>query len=147
MVISFETWSHISRAMFDFLYGLHEERPLHPVVPRHAMCDPHKTVESNNIPFPCAYCLYTRHMSHCTECHDCMVGTSGSSVGAALLYNVWEASFLSLCSTSQHHNLSVWRSDLSCCQGGSPNPSETRTANCFFAWWTIEHLADSICEC
>lgn len=138
--------NHISRALFGFLYGLHEKRPFYPAAPQHAVCDPHKTVERNSSPIPRVHCLYTYHMSHCAECHHRWAGTSTSSVGAGLLYNVWDASFLSCGATSKHHNLSVWRSDLSCWQGGTPSPSETCTVDCFFTWWTTVHLADSICE-
>lgn len=96
-----ETRSHISRACFSFLHGLHEKRPFSPAAPQYTMSDPHKTVKRNNSPSICAYCLNTYHMSHRTECHHCMVGTSTSSVGAALLHNVWDASFLSRCSNLQ----------------------------------------------
>lgn len=70
---------------FSFLYGLHEKRPFSPAAPQYAVCDPHKTVKRNIGHSLCAYCLYTHHMSHRTECHHRMVGTSTSSVGAALL--------------------------------------------------------------
>lgn len=86
---------------FSFLYGLHEKRPFSPAAPQYAACDPHKTVKRNNGPSLCAYCLYTHHMSHRTECHHRMAGTSTSSVGAAPLYNVWDASFLSRCTNLQ----------------------------------------------
>lgn len=117
---------------FSFLYGLHEKRPLSPAAPQYTACDPHKTVNRNKGPSLCAYCLYTHHMSHRTECHHRVVGTSTSSVEAALLFNVWDASFLIAAPTSNHHNLSVWRSDLSRWQGGTPSPTKTCTVNCFF---------------
>lgn len=86
---------------FAFLYGLHEKRPLSPAAPQSTECDPHKTVKGNNSAGLCAYCLYTHHMSRRTECHHRLVGTSTSSVGAALLYNVRDASSLSRCTNLQ----------------------------------------------
>ena len=58
-------------------------------------CVTHITVKRNNSRSLCAYCLYTHHMSWHTECHHGEVGTSTASLGAARLYNVWDASFLS----------------------------------------------------
>jgi len=77
---------------FSFLYGLHEKRPFSPLRPS-TPCVTH--IKQSKGPSLCAYCLYTHHMSHHTECHHLMVGTSTSSVGAALQYNVWDASSLS----------------------------------------------------
>lgn len=95
VVTSCKTASHISRACFSFLYGLHEKRPPPPAVLQYAMGDPHKTVQRNTSPSICAYCLNTYRMSHHAECHRCTVGASTPSVGAALPYNVWDASSFS----------------------------------------------------
>lgn len=83
---------------FSFLNGLHEKRPFSPAAAQYATCDPHNKAKRTTL---CAYCFYTHHMSRYTQCHQCIVGKSTSSMGAVLLHNVWDASFLSCCTNFQ----------------------------------------------
>lgn len=123
--------SHL-KGIVSLPYGLREKCPICPALALNAVCDPHKTVKRNKAPILCAHCLYTHHMSCCTECHHCMVGKSTSSVGEALCIMCWMHHPSASAPTSNHHNLSVWRSDLSCRQGGTLNPTKTCTVNDFF---------------
>lgn len=95
MVISCKTRSHFSRALFFLPLWVAWKTTF---LPQYATCDPHNTVKRNNL---CAYCFYTHHMSRHTQCHQRVVGTTTSSMGAVLLHNVWDASFLSYCTNVQ----------------------------------------------
>lgn len=116
---------------FSFFYRLHEKHPFSPAEPHYAVCDPHKTEGTAR-----AYVL--------TVCTHIICHTALSVIIAWWGHQpLWEQLCWIMCGmrhssaaapTSSHHNLSVWRSDLSCWQGGTLSPTKTCAVNCFFMW-------------